>query len=716
MFFRRDKAPALLEGVDQDKDCLPPDAGGASPDTLASQPESQVWAPQRNRILRALERAALAVETPVNRLIGAQTLNPFYHTGTIAVWLWIIVAVTGFYLTFFMQFGFESTFAAIARMEAHPLAHVIRAMHRYASVFALVVSLLHGYRLLFMDRFRGPRWLAWVTGVLMMVVLWVDGVIGYWLVWDERSQLITASFTNWLDTLTPWGPSFQGFILSAERLDRGWILIGLLLLVHILLFVLVAVMFWLHIVRLSRPKFLPGRVWLAGVFAIVLVLAIVIPVGMLARADFRALPPPIRVDPFYLFFLPPEINADAWWLWTGLGVLLGLSVALPWLPRRHKGPPPIAIDKDLCTGCTECAMDCPYKAITMVERHDGKPHKYIAIEDPAMCVACGVCLGSCDLMAVSLSVLAPQAIPNATRTRLERAKRRAPDTPITVVYTCERHALFGADRDLADAAPVAGDGPRAVEVIALPCVATASPNLVSDTLEMGAADVRVVGCPPDDCSRREGNLWTEGRLSRQRVPRLRRAYANAPITTFWLAPDRFADALPPPPARVGSGDVPPSLPGRMAPRLTVRNIAAALGLVAAAFLALVALSAIPMPTFGANEARLAVVLPNPAAFFGAAPRLPGGAAPTWPTRLSVAVDGQTVLQEALAPADVYAGRAPAVMEEWPLTPGAHRIQVWFDGGEGGTTTWRLADRTVTLQPREALVLDDFALQGQGGGR
>ncbi|MFN8496398.1 MAG: hydrogenase iron-sulfur subunit [Anaerolineae bacterium] len=716
MFVRRDRLPTLPEGVDQDKDCLPPQSSGGSPEIPTSQGNTQVWTPQRSRVLRVLERAALAVETPVNRLIGAQTLNPFYHTGTIAVWLWIIVAVTGFYLTFFMQFGFDSTFAAIARMEAHPLAHVIRAMHRYASIFALVVSLLHGYRLLFMDRFRGPRWLAWVTGVVMMAVLWVDGVIGYWVVWDERSQLITASFTNWLDTLTPWGPGFLGFMLSAERLDRGWIVIGLLLLLHILLFVLVAAMFWLHIVRLSRPKFLPGPVWLGGVFAIVLVLAIAIPVGMLARADFRALPPPMRLDPFYLFFLPLEINGNAWWLWTGFGVLLAVSVALPWLPRRRTAPPPIAIDKDLCTGCTECAMDCPYKAITMVERHDGKPHKYIAIENPDMCVACGVCLGSCDLQAVSLSVLAPQAIPNATRTRLARARRRAPETPVTVVYTCERHALFGAESYLADTAEVAEDGPRTVEVIALPCVATASPNLVSDTLDLGAADVRVVGCPPDDCGRREGNVWTEGRLSRQRVPRLRRAYANAPITTFWLAPDRFADALPPPPARVGSGDVPPTLPGRMAPRLTARNIAVALALVAAAFIVLVALSAVPMPTFGADEARLDVVLPNPAAFFGPAPRLPGGAAPTWPTRLSVAIDGQTVLEEALSPADVYAGRAPAIIEQWPLSPGAHQVQVWFDGGEAGTTTWRLADRTVTLQPREALILDDYLLRGQDNPR
>ncbi len=714
MFFRRDKPPTLLEGVDQDKDCLPDEPSGAARDIL--QPMTQVWKPQRNRVLWLMERIALAVETPVNRLVGAQTLNPFYHTGTIAVWLWIIVAVTGLYLTFFMQFGFEATFAAIARIESHPLAHVIRAMHRYASIFALVVSLLHGYRLLFMDRFRGPRWLAWVTGVVMMAVLWVDGVLGYWLIWDERAQLITASFTHWLDALTPWGPGFLGYLLSAERLDRGWIVIGLILLLHILLFVLISAMFWLHIVRLSRPKFLPSRLWVAGVFGLVLILSIAIPVGMLPKADFGALPAPMRIDPFYLFFLPFEVNGAAWWLWAALGALLAVSVALPWLPRRHKGPPPIAIDKDLCTGCTECAMDCPYKAISMVERHDGKPHKYIAIENPAMCVACGVCIGSCDLQAVSLSVLAPQAIPNAARTRLERARRRAPATPVTIVYTCERHALFGADAYLADGVGVAVNGPRTVEVIALPCVATASPNLVSETLELGAADVRVVGCPPDDCSRREGNVWEEGRLSRQRVPRLRRAYANAPITTFWLAPDRFADALKPPPAHVGSGDVPLTLPGRMTPRLTPRNIGVALALVAATFAVLVALSAVPMRTFGVDEARLSVVLPNPATFFGAAPTMPGGVQPNWPTRLSVAVDGAMLLEQPLVPADVYTGKAPAILAEWPLSPGAHRLQVWFDGGEGGTTTWRLVDRTVTLQPREALVLDDYLLQGQNGSR
>jgi ferredoxin len=52
---------------------------------------------------------------------------------------------------------------------------------------AVIVSLLHAFRLFFMGRFRGPRWLAWVSGVVMMVVLWLAGVSGYWLIWDQSA-------------------------------------------------------------------------------------------------------------------------------------------------------------------------------------------------------------------------------------------------------------------------------------------------------------------------------------------------------------------------------------------------------------------------------------------------------------------------------------------------------------------------------------------------
>jgi hypothetical protein len=76
-------------------------------------------------------------------------------------------------------------------------------------------------------------------------------------------------------------------------------------------------------------------------------------------------------------------------------------------------------------------------------------------------------------------------------------------------------------------------------------VGAVPPDLLKRTLEEGVEEVMVVGCPADDCSNREGNLWAEQRLVRERVPRLKKGLINAPITAYWLPPDDFAQALSP---------------------------------------------------------------------------------------------------------------------------------------------------------------------------
>src|SRR5512137_2704446 len=116
------------------------------------------WAARQNnpvkRFLNGLERVTLLLERPVNRLVREPQFNPLYHTGTITVFLLILVAVTGVYLTMFFQFGFEASYQAVARVEISPIGRIMRALHRYASDLALLAALLHGYRTFFMDRFR----------------------------------------------------------------------------------------------------------------------------------------------------------------------------------------------------------------------------------------------------------------------------------------------------------------------------------------------------------------------------------------------------------------------------------------------------------------------------------------------------------------------------------------------------------------------------------
>lgn len=135
-----------------------------------------------------LERMTLWLERPFNTLTATRQLNPFYHTGTIAVLLTLVVGLTGFYIFLFYKYGFEESYLSVLRMNNMVITRTMRAVHRYASGALVVTTLLHAYRTLFMERFRGQRWLAWVTGIVLTIIVWLAGVTGYWLVVDARAS------------------------------------------------------------------------------------------------------------------------------------------------------------------------------------------------------------------------------------------------------------------------------------------------------------------------------------------------------------------------------------------------------------------------------------------------------------------------------------------------------------------------------------------------
>ncbi len=656
----------------------------------------------RSNVLVWMERLALPFEKVFTRLAGSANLNPFYHTGTLAVFLWLIVALTGLYLTLFYQFGFEAAYRSVAKMESQALAHVIRAIHRYASGSAMIVSLLHGIRLLYMDRFRGARWLAWVSGVVLALFLWLDGLTGYWLVWDQRAQLINNSFIAFLNRVTALAPAFVSSLLTAEKTDMSWVFIVSILGIHIILFGGVALFFWWHIMRLSRPKFLPARYWLIGVGAIVFVISAAFPVGMLPMADFRQLPGAVPLDPIYLFFLPFGLGSGLGWFWAGWAALFIIAGSIPWLSFRPT-PAPIAIDRDCCTGCRACAADCPYTAITMRPRQgDSSSRKFVAVVDTGLCVACGVCLGSCDTGCISMGEISERALWQQVE------KRLAPHTPdeklVTLVFTCERHAAQGARPYLNQAHLSVDDQP--IEVIPLPCVASVSPLLVSRALAAGAGQIRVVGCPPDDCAHREGNLWTDGRLKRTRLPRLKKNYENAPIYTFWLAPDSFSQSLP----VLSQADESvrsniknsPDNDLISEPRLSWRNfvpIFIILGILMS--LQAWATQAWTFQAYPAQQARVQLVMPDPSLLVYAADRFSEKYVEL-PTRL-VLRDGEQVLFEQAYPLSEKERNSPLVVENI-LGVGEHYLTLSLMSNQENGNQLALYNRTVTLNSRQVWII------------
>jgi ferredoxin len=640
--------------------------------------------------LRRLERVTIRAEQPVNKMVGSARLNPLYHTGTITVFLFVVVFITGIYLTMFFQFGFEASYDAVSRLESSAVGRFMRAVHRYASVALVVTSLLHGWRTLIQDRFRGARWLAWVSGIWMMAMVWVIGVTGYWLIWDERAQVINEILVRALDGTTI-GLDFLLDNLMTPAAETGWPFLLLLLLIHVILSLVMGLLLWYHVKRLNRPKLLPPRFWMSLIGGVIVLLSILWPAGMLPPLDNSVIPSTLPIDPFYLFLFPAGLDLSPALVWGGF-MMIGVALtAIPWVGRR-KPLQPISIDPGRCTGCTLCVVDCPYDALEMVPREDGE-YRQIAVLISDRCVSCGICIGSCSDDAMSVDGEPVDDL--AADVRRLAAKGESP----RIVFTCERHALHGAADTLKN--PETTEDDPTIHVIPLPCIGMAHTSLAIAALEAGAGDVQFVGCPPADCANREGNTWVQERLDRVRVPRLKKAYIDAPIRSDWVPPTDFVATLEHP-GEHSEADPDPTPPWAKLVPVGLLVLVVSLLSIAATYL--------PFTMGGADDAVLSIALHHQggAVFVGfdGEPVLDDGG----PSRLVVELDSDTILDETYPTVSVDGTEASIALERIIVEPGAHSLFIRiFDRVDREEFTV-LFDDTVAIGEGEVLDLAYIDLQ------
>ncbi|HEY5646880.1 MAG TPA: cytochrome b N-terminal domain-containing protein, partial [Pseudomonadales bacterium] len=253
-----------------------------------------------HRVLATLDVANAVVEAPVAAVGRVGGLNPLHHTGPIAVFLFVVAFATGVYVTMFYRFGFEASYAAVEQLEASAAGRFVRAAHRYSSIALVIVAIVHGWRTLVMRRFQKPRRTAWVTGAVMVTVVWLIGVTGYWLIWDQRAQVLNEALRRVLAG-TGTGLDFMIDNVLTGAAGTGWPFLLLLFLIHFLLSAAVAVLIWYHLRHLARPAWVPTPFWTGLIGGSLVVASVILPVGMLPPVDATRLLGRVTFDPFYLF-------------------------------------------------------------------------------------------------------------------------------------------------------------------------------------------------------------------------------------------------------------------------------------------------------------------------------------------------------------------------------------------------------------------------------
>ena len=493
---------------------------------------------RRRILLEAIQRtgrqAFAFVENAFDAAFGPR-INPFYHLGALSFFFFWVVTVSGIYLFIFFETSIEGAYRSVEYLTHTQwyLGGVARSLHRYASDAMVMVVLLHLAREFVLDRYRGVRWYAWITGVMLLWFLYASGIGGYWLVWDRLAQYIAVVTAEWLDWLPIFGESIaRNFLNSATVSDRFFSLLSFMH-IGIPLFLLLGM--WIHIQRISRAKTNPPRAIMIGTLMALTALSLVYPALSQGPADLDTVVSVVQPDWFYLMLYP---LIDVWspgavWILAGGGTLL--LMILPWLPRRQEAAAAV-VSLPNCNGCGRCFADCPYSAVTMQPRTDGLPYDSQASVDPDLCTACGICAGACPISTPFRRTT--ELVPGIDMPLLPvREIRQRTLDAMTGLSGNDRVLVYGCRSD----GNLASFERSGVGVVALPCVGALPPAFIDFVVTRRHADgVMLVGCAAGDCYHRLGVDWMEQRLAGQRDPYLRGRVPRDRIATVWVAPSGAA--------------------------------------------------------------------------------------------------------------------------------------------------------------------------------
>jgi coenzyme F420-reducing hydrogenase delta subunit/ferredoxin len=444
-----------------------------------------------------------------------QRLNPWRHLGALGFLFFWICCASGIWI--YVGFdtsaiGARESLAAMDRNE-WPLGALARALHRYSADALMLVTALHLVRELSRRHYAAFRRFAWLTGLLVLVVLFAAGIGGYWLAWDQLAQWSLTATMEWFDALPVFDGSLARNAIAGDQVSDRFF--SLLIFLHIGLPLAMLAALWAHVQRVSPARTHPPRALGWGSAAMLAALCVAKPVSLMPAADLAFLPARLPVDWFYLFPHALMACVGPEGLWIACIALLAALAAMPYVTRVPRAPA-ARVNLGNCNGCARCFADCPYDAVVMVARTDGRAHPRQAQVDAALCAGCGICTGACPSStpfrrgeSLVTGIDMPSLEIGRLRERLETRTAALAGGPRIVVFGCR----WGA--------PVAGlEGP-AVAAIEFLCAAMVPPSFVEYALRAGADGVLVAGCREADCEFRVGGELVAARLGARRKPALR---------------------------------------------------------------------------------------------------------------------------------------------------------------------------------------------------
>lgn len=438
------------------------------------------------------------VSSALSRIYSTE-LNPLYHLGGIAVFLFIVACISGIYIFIFYNINPRHAWDSVEAMSANLFNGWMRTIHRYSSDLLVIFILMHLLHTLITSKFK--RLISWISGIISFLIVILIGVTGYILVWDQKAKLTGYLTAKLFSTMPIFDPSIAGaFLMNDLSTVGGFFKVALF--GHIVFSLITVIIIWIHVLRISKPKVIPPKKLMFYVVIALGIISLVFPVKSDPPAEITNLPVQTTFDWYYYFgyYLMKLFSVNQnWMILIGSGVILSI---IPYLIKR-KNNPPVFIDLEKCDACNLCSYDCPYEAIDMLMK-DGKRK---AILSPDKCVGCAICIGSCDEHAISHPLYPELNLQPHQKTDL-------------ALFSCS----YFPEPEL----------PEQLNTVhyRVPCIGSVMPKDVQHILENNSNKVALLSC--EDCYYRLGKTWTLNRFLRKRAPLFSRKFDASKVKLFTL--------------------------------------------------------------------------------------------------------------------------------------------------------------------------------------
>jgi cytochrome b6 len=157
-----------------------------------------------------------------HKTVPMHHFSVFYYLGGMTLFFFLIQVSTGVLLMLYYRPSAGEAYESIEFIVSTvPFGWLVRSIHAWSANLMVFFAFVHMVSVFFLKAYRPPRELTWVTGVILLFLIFAFGFSGYLLPWNQLSFFATRVGTDIAGVMPGMGKWMLRFLRGGDRVTGG---------------------------------------------------------------------------------------------------------------------------------------------------------------------------------------------------------------------------------------------------------------------------------------------------------------------------------------------------------------------------------------------------------------------------------------------------------------------------------------------------------------